>query len=57
MPTMMKLTDHVEPLWFLALPMRPEWQWPTLALMYAIGALAYTVAGRIALAAVKLPME
>jgi hypothetical protein len=52
-PTMMKLTDHVEPLWFLALHMRPEWQWPTVVLMYAIGALAYTVASRIALAAVN----
>ncbi|QSY50342.1 MULTISPECIES: hypothetical protein [Streptomyces] len=52
-PTLMKLSGHVEPLWFLALHMRPEWQWPTVFLMYTIGVLAFTVAARIAFIAIK----
>ena len=36
-PAAMKLTDNVEPSWFLALHVSEAWQWPIIALMFALG--------------------
>ncbi|MET9293371.1 hypothetical protein [Streptomyces sp. NPDC003077] len=52
-PTLMKASGNVEPLWFLALRLRGEWQWPVIALMYAIGALSFTVSALIVVSALR----
>ncbi|MFI9604514.1 hypothetical protein ACIHCX_32470 [Streptomyces sp. NPDC052043] len=48
-PTLMKLSGNVAALWFLALHLRPEWQWPVIFLMYGIGALSFAVSALIVL--------
>ncbi|GAA3981170.1 hypothetical protein GCM10022384_32960 [Streptomyces marokkonensis] len=48
-PTLMKLSGDVAPLWFVALHLRAEWQWPVIFAMFAIGAFGFAVAGRIVL--------
>jgi ABC-2 type transport system permease protein len=46
-PLVMKLTDQVEPVWFLALHLPLAWQWPTIILMFLLAAGAFALAGRI----------
>jgi MFS family permease len=46
-PLIMKVTGEVERVWFLALYLREPWQWPTIALMIALGLACYGLAFRL----------
>lgn len=46
-PAVMKLTDSVAPVWFLALHLPLRWQWPTIGLMVVVAAAAFHVAARL----------
>ncbi|MGX7825877.1 hypothetical protein ACTG9Q_12365 [Actinokineospora sp. 24-640] len=46
-PTVMKLTGDIAKVWFLALHLPEPWQWPTIAMMALIAAVAFTIAVRV----------
>jgi ABC-2 type transport system permease protein len=46
-PTAMKLSDNVAPVWFLALHLPAEWQWPVIGAMAAIAGASFAVALRL----------
>jgi hypothetical protein len=46
-PTLMKASGNVAQVWFLALHMPAEWQWPTIVFMYVLGAGALALAWRV----------
>ncbi|MDF5757176.1 hypothetical protein [Spongiactinospora sp. TRM90649] len=46
-PLAMKVTGEIAPVWFLALHLPDVWQWPTIAIMIALGVLAFVIAGGI----------
>ncbi|TDP92873.1 hypothetical protein [Labedaea rhizosphaerae] len=45
-PMAMKLSGHVAKVWFLALYVPGPWQWPTIAFMVLVAAVAFTIAAR-----------
>jgi hypothetical protein len=46
-PMTMKLSGQIAELWFLALYMPADWQWPVIILMFAIGLTSFGLAARI----------
>ncbi len=45
-PMVMKLSGDIAKVWFLALYLPDAWQWPTIALMFLLAAVAFGIAGR-----------
>ena len=52
-PLVMKSTGNIAKVWFLALYMPAAWQWPVIALMFAVGAASLGLATRICLTELK----
>ncbi|MFI0421406.1 hypothetical protein [Spongiactinospora sp. 9N601] len=46
-PLGMKVTGEIAPVWFLALHLPPVWQWPVIAIMVVLGAVAFVIAGGV----------
>lgn len=52
-PLLMKASGSVAKVWFLALYMPDAWQWPVIAMMFALGLLSFGLAAKICLSELR----